>query len=106
MIEGEGSPEGVVDGQPGRSYRDTTNNDLYIKMGGTMKLGWQLQGKCSATSLYAQSRIVTSDVDPNGVISYSGPAVCFGFGAAEGAIWAKTTDGTSDNEWVTIIAPA
>lgn len=106
MIEGEGSPEGVVPAQPGRSYRDTVNNYLYLKMGGTMTLGWRHVGTCSASTLNAEARILTTEADPNGTLSFSGPAVCFGTGAVAGAVWAKTTSGTSNNEWVAIINPA
>ncbi len=38
---GSGSPEGVISGNPGSIYTDTTNGALWIKMSNTDATGWQ-----------------------------------------------------------------
>lgn len=43
-LSGNGSPEGVVPGNPGQSYTDLDNNNLYLKIRGTQTIGWQLVG--------------------------------------------------------------
>jgi hypothetical protein len=42
--------------------------------------------------------------DPNGHVTATGAAICLGSGAAVGQVWQKTTSGTSNSEWVQIIA--
>lgn len=44
-ITNSGSPEGVVPGNPGQTYIDSDNNDLYVKFTGVQELGWKLVGK-------------------------------------------------------------
>jgi hypothetical protein len=49
------------------------------------------------------SNIYTHSADPNGVKTAAGPAICLGTGGVAGQLWAKTTTGTSNNEWVAIL---
>jgi len=105
MIEGSGSPEGVVPAQPGRMYRDADTNDLYMKMGGVQENGWRKVGTAPQSLITGGREVFHSDVDPNGVVEATGPAICLGKDALAGALWAKTTSGTSKNDWVLIISP-
>lgn len=47
--------------------------------------------------------IQASAVDPNGVITATGPAIVLGSGASSGFMWVKVTAGTSNNEWNQVI---
>lgn len=46
--------------------------------------------------------VVSSAVDPNGVLSATGKAWCIGTGAMDGYYWKKSTVGTSNDEWVPV----
>ena len=37
---GEGSPEGVVTGNPGKTYLDTLSGGFWCKLSGTGNVGW------------------------------------------------------------------
>lgn len=106
MIESEGSPEGTVPSEPGRTYHDTLTDDLYIKMYGVQATGWLKIGRITTSaSTSSAAKVFSTNVDPNGAIEATGPALCLGYGAMSGGVWAKTTSGTSDDDWTQIIAP-
>lgn len=44
-MSGDGSPEGVVPGNPGTRYTDLLTQNEYLKVAGVQSLGWQLIGK-------------------------------------------------------------
>lgn len=101
LISGHGTPEGSVAAPVGWLYRDEDNDNVYIKVGGSQKLGWSLIG---VMDLVSGQQIIHSSVDPNGVKSMTGPGVCLGNGAMAGKIWFKSTTGTSADDWDLTIA--
>lgn len=105
LVGGYGSPEGVVMGNPGQSYRNLDNDDLYIKKTGTKTTGWVLVGKYSSTSGVGSSSGAPfySSIDPTGVISVPGPSVCVGTGAQIGKVWLKTTAENSADDWFLLV---
>ncbi len=50
-LSGFGSPQGVVPGVPGQSYQDLNNQQLWMKMAGTLEMGWRLVGQAPPWSL-------------------------------------------------------
>jgi hypothetical protein len=50
LLSGSGSPDGVVEANPGTGYRDTVTNDLYVKFAGVQRVGWVNVGKCPAST--------------------------------------------------------
>ena len=49
-LHGSGTPEGIVEANPGTGYTDSTNNDLYVKFSGVQREGWILVGKTPTVS--------------------------------------------------------
>lgn len=105
-VGGSGSPEDVVLANPGTRYRDLDNDDLWLKVRGTAAQGWQLIGKWAeggVSGTGGSGNVFASAVDPTGVLSVTGPAVCIGSGAFTGTFWVKSTTGTSSADWVALI---
>ena len=76
LLSGTGSPEGVVPGVVGECYRDNATLNLWRKMAGTQKIGWQLIGKVAPIDIGA--------VDV----------------ASDGSVWGKSATG-----WYLLVAP-
>lgn len=53
LLQGAGSPEGVVTAGPGVLYADTTNGQLYVKNTGTGNTGWTLLNSAGLVSTVA-----------------------------------------------------
>ncbi len=80
-------------------YIDGDTGDVYANQDGTAS-GWFLV----TASISGVTGITAYDGDPNGVKTMTGQAICLGSGTTLGAIWIKTSAGTSNNEWTEIIA--
>lgn len=50
FLSGAGSPEGAATATPTTLYRDTTNNELYLKAGGAGNTGWALMTHADPTT--------------------------------------------------------
>lgn len=104
-LSGNGNPEGVVVGVPGWRYKDLLTHDLYLKISGSSVRGWIKIGVWEDEGGGTPANnILSTNVDPNGVVSATGVAICVGYDAMFGKVWQKTTAGTSNNEWVAVIA--
>lgn len=107
-VAGNGSPEGVVIGNPGMRYRDLDNDDAYLKIAGNQTVGWLLVGKWADTSggssTSGSGTVTYSAVDPTGVLSITGPGICLGTGAFAGYLWTKATAATSSADWVLVLS--
>lgn len=44
------------------------------------------------------------DVDPNGVVTATGPAIFRGTTTEAGKVWVKVTEGTSNDEWTQLVS--
>lgn len=61
ILEGAGSPEGVIPASPTRMYMDTTGPSgavLYIKQTGTGNTGWEASGGGGGASSYSFNRVI------------------------------------------------
>lgn len=106
-LSGHGSPEGVVIAGPGKKYVDVDNDNLWIKAVGVQEVGWRLRGVAftSGGTSAAGRQIVTSAVDPTGVVIITGPGECIGIdgtGAPDGRVWLKSSAGL-DSDWTKIL---
>ncbi len=80
-------------------YIDAATGDVYANQDGTTT-GWFLV----TASVSGVTGITAYDGDPNGVKTMTGQAICLGSGSTIGAVWIKTSAGTSNNEWQELIA--
>lgn len=80
-------------------YIDKSTGDVYVNIDGT-PTGWVMitAGISGVSGVYAY------DGNPNGNVTATGRGVCIGMGSTEGAIWGKTSAGTSNNEWFEMVA--
>lgn len=99
-LSGVGSPESVVPGCPGQTYRDVTNDDLWLKMIGTQETGWRKVGIFASTTEAQQRVFFGSASDPNGVQSAVGAAVYFG---ANGSIWVMPQGTAGTTGWQLVV---
>lgn len=106
-VSGNGSPEGIVTGNPGRRYHDLVTDDAYLKIAGNQTVGWLLVGKWEdregGGGGSGSGTVTYSAVDPTGVLSIIGPGICIGTGAFAGYLWTKGTPGASADDWVLVL---
>lgn len=109
-LYGNGSPEGIVLGNPGQLYQDQLTAIWYVKVGGTTTFGWQSTGAAGNPSGGGggggggTTGFLTYDGNPNGVITATGKALLFGVGASQGQMWVKVTPDSSSTDWIQMIA--
>lgn len=70
LLSGSGSPDGIVEANPGTGYRDSATNDLYVKFAGVQRVGWVNVGKCPASTggTGGDTQIFSGAGSPDGVI--------------------------------------
>lgn len=106
-LSGNGSPEGVVPGNPGQTFIDLVTNNLWLKIRGSQTKGWQLVGVWSGTSgggtVVGGTQIFTWD-GVGDKPAASGVALLIGTvgSAVDGQMWKKTSSSTSNTDWVAV----
>lgn len=100
-----GSPEGVVPGNPGQTCVNLLNGDLYLKLQGTQMIGWQLVGVSGGGGGGGggNQQIFIYNGNPNGHVALTGPGMVIDTSVSPSNIWIKQTNGASNSDWVLLI---